>query len=63
MSVYNDVIFKEFNLTPRAKEAYKDAYLLSKELGHKNINNLHVFYGCMKNSSKHLDSFFLTTEL
>lgn len=58
MSVYNDVIFKEFNLTPRAKEAYKDAYLLSKELGHKNINNLHVFYGCMKNSSKHLDSFF-----
>ena len=46
MSVFNNVIFKDFNLTPRAKKAYKDAYELSKDMGHNNINNLHVAYGC-----------------
>ena len=60
MSVYNDVIFKDFNLTPRAKQAYKDAYDIAKELDHKNINNLHVLYGCIKNSSSHLKSFLLS---
>lgn len=49
MSVFNNVIFKDFNLTPRAKKAYKDAYDLSKEMGHNNINNLHVAYGCAQN--------------
>ena len=57
MSVYNNVIFKDFNLTPRAKKAYTDAHTISKELGHKNINNLHVFYGCIKNSSANLNTF------
>jgi len=49
MSVYNSVIFKDFNLTPRAKKAYKDAYDASKKIGDKNVNNLHVLYGCIKN--------------
>lgn len=49
MSVYNSVIFKDFNLTPRAKKAYKDAYDASKSIGDKNVNNLHVLYGCIKN--------------
>jgi ATP-dependent Clp protease ATP-binding subunit ClpC len=59
MSVYNDVIFKEFNLTPRAKKAYKDAFKLSKELEHKNVNNLHVMYGCIKNSCPKFRRFLL----
>ena len=56
MSVFNNVIFKDFNLTPRAKKAYKDAYELSKELGHNNINNLHVAYGCAQNMPSSLSS-------
>lgn len=54
MSVFNNVIFKDFNLTPRAKKAYKDAYDLSKEMGHNNVNNLHVAYGCVQNMSSSL---------
>lgn len=54
MSVFNSVIFKDFNLTPRAKKAYKDAYELSKDLGHNNVNNLHVAYGCAQNMSRSL---------
>ncbi len=59
MSVFNNVIFKEFNLTPRAKKAYKDAFKLSKDLEHKNVNNLHVLYGCLKNSCPKFKSFLL----
>lgn len=59
MSVYNSVIFKDFNLTPRAKQAYLDAYKLSKKLNHNNINNLHVLYGCMKNCCSQLREFLL----
>lgn len=59
MSVYNNVIFKDFNLTPRAKKAYNDAYEISKELGHSNVNNLHVLYGCIKNGSSELNTFLL----
>ena len=56
MSVFNNVIFKDFNLTPRAKKAYKDAYELSKDLGHNNINNLHVAYGCAQNMPSSLSN-------
>lgn len=59
MSVFNNVIFKEFNLTPRAKKAYKDAFKLSKDLEHKNVNNLHVMYGCIKNSCPKFRRFLL----
>ena len=51
MSVNKSVIFKEYNLTPRAKKAYTDAFEKSKDLNHNNVNNLHVFYGCLKNMS------------
>lgn len=51
MSVYNSVIFKDFNLTPRAKKAYKDAYDISVKVEHNNVNNLHVLYGCFKNNT------------
>jgi len=51
MSVFNNVIFKDFNLTPRAKKAYKSAFDLSKEMGHNNVNNLHVVFGCAENMS------------
>lgn len=63
MSVNKNVIFKDFNLTPRAKKAYSDAHSISKELGHANINNLHVFYGCIKNSSSNLNSFLFKNGL
>lgn len=63
MSVNKNVIFKDFNLTPRAKKAYSDAHSISKELGHSNINNLHVFYGCIKNSSSNLNSFLFKNGL
>jgi ATP-dependent Clp protease ATP-binding subunit ClpC len=54
MSVFNNVIFKDFNLTPRAKKAYKSAFNLSKEMGHNNVNNLHVAFGCAENMSQTL---------
>ena len=57
MSVYNNVIFKDFNLTPRAKKAYADAFDLSKDLNHVNINNLHVLFGCLKNCSLEFRDF------
>ncbi|NVM35103.1 MAG: ATP-dependent Clp protease ATP-binding subunit [Candidatus Lokiarchaeota archaeon] len=60
MSVYNSVIFKDFNLTPRAKKAYSDAYHKSQELGHVNVNNLHVLYGCLKNSSNDIKDFLMS---
>lgn len=59
MSVYNSVIFKDFNLTPRAKKAYSDAFRLSKRLEHKNVNNLHVLYGCLANNFKGFENFLL----
>ena len=57
MSVDNNVIFQDFNLTPRAKKAYSDAKQISEEFGHKTINNLHIMYGCLKNISKDLDDY------
>jgi ATP-dependent Clp protease ATP-binding subunit ClpC len=59
MSVYNSVIFKDFNLTPRAKKAYSDAFRLSRKLKHKNVNNLHVLYGCLANNFDKLETFLL----
>lgn len=63
MSVYNSVIFKDFNLTPRAKKAYRDAHEQSKKLGHLNVNNLHVLYGCVKNISIDLEDFLIKSGL
>ena len=63
MSVYNSVIFKDLNLTPRVKQAYHDAYNLANDLGHVNVNNLHVFYGCVKNSCKDFTSFLFKNGL
>lgn len=60
MSVFNNVIFKDFNLTPRAKKAYKDAYNLSKEMGHNNVNNLHVAYGCIQNMASSLKDLIVS---
>ena len=59
MSVYNNVIFKEYNLTPRAKKAYTDAFDKAKDLKHNNVNNLHVFYGCIKNMSEEMRSLLI----
>lgn len=60
MSVYNNVIFKEYNLTPRAKKAYTDALDKSKKLKHNNVNNLHVLYGCVKNMSEEMRDLLLS---
>jgi len=43
-----------FNLTPRAKKAYKTAKEFAKEHGHGFINNSHLFYGCLTNLSEDL---------
>jgi len=59
MSVYNSVVFEDFNLTPKAKRAYKEAHDIAKTLGHLNVNNLHVLYGCFKNSNKELNKLFV----
>ena len=61
MSVYNSVIFKDFNLTPRAKKAYADAFRISKKLQHKNVNNLHVIYGCLVNNFEKLETFLFNS--
>jgi ATP-dependent Clp protease ATP-binding subunit ClpC len=57
MSVDKSVIFKDFNLTPRAKKAYSDAKKISDQFGHNTINNMHIMYGCLKNISEDLDDF------
>ena len=59
MSVDKNVIFKDFNLTPRAKKAYADASKISKEYGHKTINNFHILYGCLRNISKELEGYLI----
>jgi hypothetical protein len=38
-----------FNLTPRAKKAYKHAKEFAIGNAHKEINNAHLCYGCLKN--------------
>jgi hypothetical protein len=44
----------DFNLTPRAKKAYKLAKQFASDNEHTLINNAHVFYGCLANAA---DSF------
>lgn len=43
-----------FNLTPRAKKAYKSAKEFAGEYSHGRINNSHLFYGCVLNLSEDL---------
>lgn len=43
-----------FNLTPRAKKAYKHAKEFAIQNAHKEINNAHLCYGCLKNLSEDL---------
>lgn len=43
-----------FNLTPRAKKAYKHAKEFAIGNAHKGINNAHLCYGCLKNLSEDL---------
>lgn len=43
-----------FNLTPRAKKAYKHAKEFAIGNAHKEINNAHLCYGCLKNLSEDL---------
>jgi ATP-dependent Clp protease ATP-binding subunit ClpA len=43
-----------FNLTPRAKKAYKHAKEFAIENSHSTINNTHLCYGCLKNLSEDL---------
>ena len=43
-----------FNLTPRAKKAYKHAKEFAMGNAHKGINNAHLCYGCLKNLSEDL---------
>jgi len=43
-----------FNLTPRAKKAYKHAKEFAVENAHNIINNTHLYYGCFKNLSEDL---------
>lgn len=57
MSVNKSVILKEYNLTPRAKKAIKDAQKFAQDLGNQTVNNLHVFYGCIFNANGDLDNF------
>ena len=59
MSVNNIVGLDEFNLTPRAKKAFKDAQKFSKDRGDSVINNLHVFYGCLHNASGAIADFLV----
>lgn len=49
----------DFNLTPRAKKAYKLAKQFASDNGHSLINNSHVFYGCLANAA---DSFWRSVE-
>jgi ATP-dependent Clp protease ATP-binding subunit ClpC len=49
----------DFNLTPRAKKAYKIAKQFATDKNHSVINNSHVFYGCLANAS---DSFWANVE-
>ena len=49
----------DFNLTPRAKKAYKLAKQFASDNGHTLINNSHVFYGCLANAA---DSFWRSVE-
>jgi len=44
----------KFNLTPRAKKAYKAAKEFAAEYSHGRINNSHLFYGCVLNLSEDL---------
>ena len=43
-----------FNLTPRAKKAYKHAKEFAVQNAHNTINNTHLYYGCFKNLSEDL---------
>ena len=43
-----------FNLTPRAKKAYKHAKEFAIVNAHKGINNAHLCYGCLNNLSEDL---------
>jgi ATP-dependent Clp protease ATP-binding subunit ClpC len=63
MSVDKIVGLDEFNLTPRAKKAFKDAQKFSKDRGDSVINNLHVFYGCLHNASGLVSDFLVDNKI
>lgn len=66
MSVNKSVTLKEYNLTPRAKKAIKDAQKFAQDMGNKTVNNLHIFYGCIFNANgdlnKLLNRIYLTVD-
>ena len=52
-----------FNLTPRAKKAYKSAKEFAAEYSHGRINNSHLFYGCLLNLSEDLTMMLEINEI
>ena len=63
MSVDKIVGLDEFNLTPRAKKAFKDAQKFSKDRGDSVVNNLHVLYGCLHNASGSISDFLIENSI
>ena len=47
-----------FNLTPRAKKAYKRAKQIANDNAHSIINESHIFFGCLENLSEDLTMLF-----
>lgn len=52
------VVLNQYNLTPRAKKAYNEAFELAKKRKHTVVNHYHVLLSCIKNSTFSLDKFF-----
>ena len=48
----------DYNLTPKAKKAIKDAQLFAKENKHELIRNAHLFYSCIENLSDRVQLLF-----
>jgi ATP-dependent Clp protease ATP-binding subunit ClpC len=57
MSVNDLVGLNNFNLTPRAKKAFKDAQTLAKSKEDKVVNNLHILHGCIQNLTPNVKDF------
>jgi len=57
MSVNDLVGLNNFNLTPRAKKAFKDAQSLAKAKDDKVVNNLHMLHGCIQNLTPNVKDF------
>lgn len=52
--------FTEYNLTPKAKKAIKDAKLFAASNSHDLIRSPHLMYGCMSNLSERVELLFLS---